>query len=113
MEEVKKVKFKLIKHLITFPVYVNGKGPFNFWLDTGGPGLIIKRSLARELGLNVIDTGMRGIGAGGEVQILVTTVKSLEFAGIRLENVQARVLDLRGWMRGLGLSSTDASGTTS
>ena len=60
MEEVKKVKFKLIKHLITFPVYVNGKGPFNFWLDTGGPGLIIKRSLAGELGLNVIDTGMRG-----------------------------------------------------
>jgi len=96
MEEVKRVKFKLIKHLITFPVYVNGKGPFNFWLDTGGPGLIIKRSLAGELGLNVIDAGMKGIGAGGEVQILVTTVKSLEFAGIRLENVQAKVLDLRG-----------------
>lgn len=88
--------FKLVYHLITFPAYVNGEGPFNFWLDTGGPGLIVKKSLAKRLSLKITDTGRKGIGAGGEVPILLTTVDSLQFAGIEFENVQATVLDLEG-----------------
>lgn len=90
------IKFKLVKHLITFPVYLNDQGPFDFWLDTGGPGLIIKGSLANKLKLKIVDTRKKGVGAGGEVPVLVTTVKSLQFAGIKLENVQAIVLDIKG-----------------
>lgn len=96
MREDYSVPFKLVKHLITFPVYVNDEGPLDFWLDTGGPGLIIKQSLADKLNLKVVDTGKKGIGAGGEVSILVTTVDSFRFAGIRFERVQATVLDLKG-----------------
>lgn len=96
MEVAHTMQFELIKHLITFPAYVNGEGPFNFWLDTGGPGLIIRRSLAEELGLKIVDTGKKGIGAGGEVPIILTTVKNLRFAGIEFKTVQATVLDLKG-----------------
>ncbi|KPV63361.1 MAG: hypothetical protein AOA65_1369 [Candidatus Bathyarchaeota archaeon BA1] len=90
------IQFELVKHLITFPAYVNGKGPFDFWLDTGGPGLMLRRFLAEELGLEVIDTGRKGVGAGGEVPILVTTVKSFQFGELELENVQVHVLELTG-----------------
>lgn len=96
MAATQSVEFKLVKHLITFPAYLNNEGPFDFWLDTGGPGLIIKKSLADELNLEVIDTGKKGIGAGGEVPILLTTVNSLRFAGIKFKEVNATVLDLKG-----------------
>ena len=96
MEATYSIQFKLVKHLITFPAYVNDEGPFSFWLDTGGPGLIIQKSLAEELGLEIINTGKKGIGAGGEVPILLTTVNSLRFAGIKFKEVQASVLDLKG-----------------
>jgi len=89
-------KFRLVKHLITFPAYVNGRGPFDFWLDTGGPGLMLRKALAEELSLKIVDAGKRGIGAGGEVPILVTTVGSFEFGGLRLENIRAHVLELKG-----------------
>jgi len=96
MRETYSVEFKLFNHLITFPAYVNDEGPLNFWLDTGGPGLIVKKSLADKLGLQVIDTGKKGIGAGGEVPILITTVDNLRFAGIEFKKVQATVLGLEG-----------------
>ena len=96
MEATHSAQFKLVAHLITLPAYVNEQGPLNFWFDTGGPGLIIKKSLAEELGLEVIDTGKKGIGAGGEVPILLTRVNSLRFAGIKFEGVQATLLDLKG-----------------
>jgi len=96
MEATHSVQFRIVEHLIAFPVYVNDEGPFEFWLDTAGPGLIIEKSLAEELGLEVIDTGKKGIGAGGEVPALFTTVNSLRFAGIKFKEVQAYVLDLKG-----------------
>lgn len=96
MEGTHSVQFKLVKHLVSFLAYVNDEGPFNFWLDTGGPGLIIQKSLAEELDLKVIDTGKKGIGAGGEVPILLTTINNLRFAGIEFKEVQATVLDLKG-----------------
>jgi hypothetical protein len=55
------IKFRLVKHLITFPVYLKDQGPFDFWLDTGGPGLVIKRSLADKLKLKIVDTGKKGV----------------------------------------------------
>ncbi|MEM2379546.1 MAG: retropepsin-like aspartic protease [Candidatus Methanomethylicia archaeon] len=88
------IQFKLIGHLITVPAYVNGMGPYDFWIDTGGPGLTILRFFADELGLKVIDTGRRGIGAGGEVPIHITTIDTFEFAGIRFKKVQATVLNI-------------------
>jgi len=96
MEASCTIKFKLVKHLITFPAYVNDKGPFNFWLDTAGPGLMIAKPLADQLGLEVLDTGGKGVGAGGEVPVVVTTVDSLKLAEIEFKKVQAYILDLKG-----------------
>lgn len=96
MEASSSVQFKLVHHLITFPAYLNDEGPLNFWLDTGGSGLIVKKSLAEKLNLKVIDTGKKGIGAGDEVPILITTVDSLRFTEIKFKEVQATALDLKG-----------------
>lgn len=90
----RQIKFKTIGHLITVPAYVNGMGPYDFWIDTGGPGLTLLKFFVNELGLKIIDTGKRGIGAGGEVPIHITNVDSFEFAGIRFSNIKATVLDI-------------------
>jgi len=89
-------KFKLVNHLITFPVYVNNRGPFDFWLDTGGPSLIISKNLAEELGLDMIDTGKRGVGAGGEVPVIIARVSSFKFAGLEFNDLDTLIIDLRG-----------------
>jgi len=96
MEAAHSVRFRIVGHLIALPVYVNDEGPFDFWLDTAGPGIIIEKSLAEELGLEVIDTGGKGIGAGGEVPALFTTVNSLRFGEIEFKKIHAYVLDLKG-----------------
>lgn len=88
------ISFKIIGHLITIPAYVNGMGPYDFWLDTGGPGLILLKFFVDELGLKSIDTGVKGIGAGGEIPIRITTVDSFEFADLKFKNIQATILDI-------------------
>ncbi|RNL50688.1 aspartyl protease family protein [Pedobacter jejuensis] len=56
------LSFKLIKNLIIIPVYVNGKGPFDFVLDTGvGPMIITEPSIIDSLNF----TNMRKIKVSG------------------------------------------------
>lgn len=68
------IHFQLIKNLIIIPVSINGKGPFNFVLDTGiGIMLITDPSLADSLKFN----GMRhlrisGFGEGSELTASIT-----------------------------------------
>lgn len=44
------ISFKCIKNLMVIPVYVNGKGPYDFVLDTGvGPMIITDPSIIDSL----------------------------------------------------------------
>ncbi|MFC4211726.1 aspartyl protease family protein [Pedobacter lithocola] len=56
------LSFKLIKNLIIIPIYVNGKGPYDFVLDTGvGPMIITEPSIIDSLNF----TNMRKIKVSG------------------------------------------------
>ena len=82
-------------------VRINGKGPFNFLVDTGAPALYVATETARKAGLE----------PGGEA--FWTPVERLDFeGGATLRDVKARVEDpfqLVG-MNALGLPGTSIDG---
>jgi hypothetical protein len=79
---------------------INGKGPFNFILDTGAPALFVATKVCNKLG---IEPDRRGWG----------TFKRFEIeGGVVLDNVKGRVEDpfqLEG-MNGLGLAGAELHG---
>ena len=55
-------------NLIFADVKINGKGPYNFVVDTGASQTALSQKLARDLGLKVItSTVMHGVGGSGKV----------------------------------------------
>jgi hypothetical protein len=88
-------------HHFLVRVRINGKGPFNFLVDSGAPALFIATETAKKVNLNPPDDGFW------------TPVTSLDIeGGARLENVKARVEDpfqLVG-MNALGLPGASIDG---
>src|SRR5262245_53617013 len=68
--------------LILVPTHVNGRGPYEFILDTGAGMSLLAPRLAGELG--IVSSGAReGRGAGGRVQLAITRVESLAIGEAR------------------------------
>jgi len=90
------VHFKRIgESLIVVPVTLNGRGPFQFVLDTGTNSSLIDTHLAQQLGLNTVDqltlltaagqksvsrtfvqTASVGLAVGRDMELLVTNLDS-------------------------------------
>jgi len=90
------LKFKLGvgSNHVHIPVYVNGKGPFNFTLDTGAGVIIISKSLAESLGLSIhVNDKMRAAGVGGTVPVMTAKVDSFKIESETFENENVVVID--------------------
>ena len=72
------------------PTYVNGRGPYNFILDTGAAQTLISPGLASSLGVHS-ETEEKAFGAGGAVQILLARVDSIAVGSVRQENAQVAI----------------------
>jgi hypothetical protein len=81
-------------------VKINGKGPFNFIVDTGAPILFVATPVGKKLGLEADPKG-------------ITVLDKLEFeGGLTLSNVKCRVetpFQLEG-MNGMGLAGAELHG---
>lgn len=68
------ILFKSVKNLIIVPLYINGKGPYNFVLDTGvGIFLITDPSLIDSLALTNLRTiTMNGFGEGKDLSAYIS-----------------------------------------
>jgi|CZKC01.1.fsa_nt_gi predicted aspartyl protease len=87
------ISFKLAmpsKPLILVPVFVNGRGPFQFVLDTGASRTTLSFDLARKLGIVAIGD-RSGTGAGGQVRMLSATVDSLTVGKASLSDAPVSV----------------------
>jgi clan AA aspartic protease (TIGR02281 family) len=80
---------------------VNGKGPFNFVVDTGASHTVISNQTAEKLGLQAGSpgccgqgTGRSAQGAGGPVAARATTVESVEVGDTKVKNVEVALIDL-------------------
>jgi len=91
-----KAKFRLAggaQPLILLPVRVNGRGPFEFILDTGAGTSLLSSELAVQLAVKIIGS-KDGRSAGGKVAVSLAKVDSLAVAETKVEDVDVGIVDL-------------------
>ncbi|RZK93265.1 MAG: peptide-binding protein [Pedobacter sp.] len=88
------IDFKLIKNLIVIPITVNGKGPYNFLLDTGvGPLIITEPSMVDTLGLKVLrTTKIYGLGKGEEIEAFLSSEINLQIKDASIQHIPTAIL---------------------
>jgi predicted aspartyl protease len=90
------VSFRLgdpAKPLILVPTFVNGRGPYDFALDTGASMTILSGELVQSLGVNR-GVSRTGVGAGGSVEVSLASIDSLAIGQVELKRLQVAVMDL-------------------
>ncbi len=97
------------KPLIIVETMVNGKGPFNFVVDTGASHTVITNQTAQKLGISLQQAGCcgptpgrSGQGAGGPVAARTTTLESIRVGDIEVKDVEAAIVDLTNVSAALG-----------
>jgi predicted aspartyl protease len=91
-----KIKFQLggpSKPIVLVPVLVNGKGPYQFALDTGAGQTVVSSELAKEAALEQGEK-REALGAGGKVSVSLSKVNSIAVESARLENLPVVITDL-------------------
>jgi predicted aspartyl protease len=73
--------------LILVPVFVEGKGPYEFILDTGASISLLSSELGRSLGVVVTGTE-EGMGAGGAVTIELGRIETLSIGATKVHDVE-------------------------
>ncbi|MFQ5776922.1 MAG: TIGR02281 family clan AA aspartic protease [Terriglobia bacterium] len=91
------------KPIILVPTFVNGRGPYDFVLDTGASVTVLSAALAQSIGIKSggAKEGM-GCGAGGKVELSTGHVKSLAIGGAKQENLQVAIADLSALSQAVG-----------
>ncbi|MFX0114742.1 MAG: aspartyl protease family protein [Candidatus Hodarchaeota archaeon] len=88
-------------HLVTFPTFINNRGPFDFVVDTGAGGTIVTQELAEKLGL-MLNQGqgqIQCVGIGGNAGGSFAVLERLSVANVTQEKAPAVVLDLKAVTR--------------
>jgi len=100
------MKFRLAgsdKPIILVDAKVNGKGPFNFAVDTGASGTVISKQTAEALGVSQNEaTPKKGHCCGGEMDASLVTVKSVEVGDIKVRDIQVAIMDLSAISKAVG-----------
>lgn len=88
------VSFALIKNLVIIPVYINGKGPYNFILDTGvGPMIITDTSIVKGLDQTILrPIKITGLGKGAEIDALLSNEMNASVGRAGISYIPAAIL---------------------
>jgi predicted aspartyl protease len=78
--------------LILVPVYVEGKGPFQFILDTGAFRCLLSPELSTVIGVKK-EAQQEAMGTGGPMKMSSAHVASLTVGSVRQENVEVAVTE--------------------
>lgn len=97
------------KALILLPVFVAGRGPYSFVLDTGATATVVSNELADALALPRGET-QDGRGAAGKMTLMKSQLPSLTVCHQTLENLPVSVTDLGFLARAMGTQVDGALG---
>ncbi|RZM20337.1 MAG: PDZ domain-containing protein [Pedobacter sp.] len=88
------INFTVVRNLVIIPLYINGKGPFNFILDTGvGPMIITDTTLTKSLDLkNLRPIKINGLGKGLEIDAFLSGDISAKIGKASISNMPAAIL---------------------
>jgi predicted aspartyl protease len=76
---------------ILLPTYVNGKGPFNFVLDTGAAMSILTKELAERIRVEGTEVKEALGAAGQKIEMPLGRVKSISIGEAKAEDVQVGI----------------------
>jgi hypothetical protein len=89
------VRMELFSNRPVVSVRINGKGPFQFALDTGVTGTMVSRELAHELGLPDLGEAIAGRpGAAAPAPATVTRIDKLELGEAEISGLFAVSADM-------------------
>jgi predicted aspartyl protease len=81
-------------NLIFADVKINGKGPYNFVIDTGASQTALSQKLARDLGLKSITTTfMHGVGGSGKVESNIYRIDRLQIGDVAVKDLPVGTFD--------------------
>src|ERR1051325_2262735 len=80
------------KPLLLVNVHANGRGPFQFAIDTGTSTTAITPELAKQLGIETSPVGP-GTTGGGPVDFHAATLQSFQLGGAKIDNMAVVVAD--------------------
>lgn len=88
------ISFTKVKNLIIIPVFINGKGPYNFLLDTGvGPLIVTDPSLAGNFSTDGLRSfKINGAGDGAEIDVLLANNVQVDIGEATINNIPTVVL---------------------
>jgi len=101
------IHFIEVKNLVIIPLYLNGKGPFNFILDTGvGPLIITDHHLLDSLGISRSRSlKIAGLGKGSEIDAYISNDVSAKLGKAGISGIPTAILkeDIFGLSNYLGI----------
>ena len=88
------IPFKLVKNLMIIPLFINGKGPYNFVLDTGvGLFLISDPKLIDTIQIsNLRSIKITGFGEGTDLSAYVTPALKVQVGSAIAQSIPAAIL---------------------
>ena len=82
------IRVRKTLNLIFTQVSINGRGPYNFAVDTGATQTVISEKLIAEVGLQPItSTVVYGIGGAGKVDTKLYGVKEIAVGDVKIKNI--------------------------
>jgi len=88
------IPFRLIRDMVIIHLEINGKGPFNFVLDTGvGLMLITDPKLVDSINVaNKRTIKIEGLGKGDDLEAYITSPLNIQIPGLKSYDVGAAIL---------------------
>lgn len=89
------IPFTKARGLVVLPVKINGKGPFNFILDSGVGNMVITNpKLKDSLNLQYLrKIKLAGLGEGSDIDAFSSPFLNVKIAGVQAISISAAVLD--------------------
>src|SRR5688572_15636214 len=82
------IRFRRSLNLIFTDIMINGRGPYDFAIDTGASQAVLSEKLAAELGLKPLtSTIMHGVGGGGKIDTKLYGANEIEIGEVTIKNV--------------------------
>jgi hypothetical protein len=82
------IRFRKSLNLIFTSIMINGRGPYDFAIDTGASQAVLSEKLAADLGLKPLtSTVMRGVGGGGKIDSKLYSVDEIAIGDVKIRKI--------------------------
>ncbi|MBD3670464.1 MAG: aspartyl protease family protein [Gammaproteobacteria bacterium] len=95
-DNISELPFVMLDPLPVVEVSINGQGPYEFFIDTGGADVILRGELAQEFGLPRHGEITGTFAGGKEGKIILSKLEQLGLGGIDIHNLPVHLHKLEG-----------------